>query len=371
MKTSKRVLFSGIMLSLVALTAGGALWGYVHYTRKFKAVDWPRRWRHALFYFRNPAARDLVGELSDMYSAGVFSTVWCSGVGVHLSKKLYTETDMSGRLRYAYKPGLRKLTLGFYVGPGMLESFEIPATQRSREIMDRLKPAHLAEARYDENGFRDSRLPPRGDLPVIVFLGDSFTDGYFVADDETFTHYFGSKSAKAGYGWPVNTGVGGYDTLEEYHALRKALGAYENIGLVVVHHYANDVATDYDAVVEGTARDLENSWKESFRWLDKIRAECSKRGIPLALAAVPTDGQVWGKTSSRLYQERLGEYAERHGLPFFDPLDALAEHGAHKVYLEWDPHFSPEGNRLYARLLWDFVRARWLSLRSTARKASP
>jgi len=101
--------------------------------------------------------------------------------------------------------------------------------------------------RINDEGMRADRDYPRA-KPVgiqrIVSLGDSFTVGYEVEVDETFSSVLENRLRAAGRSVEVlNAGVSGFGTAEECVYLERDLFAYSP-DLVLVSFYQNDLVDD-------------------------------------------------------------------------------------------------------------------------------
>lgn len=117
-----------------------------------------------------------------------------------------------------------------------------------------------------------------------------------------------------------------------------------------------------------TVEQLSPMWKLSASYLDKIRALCEERGIPLVLGAYPYgmlagpeewgDGRVyWGFEKGRTYDADaylalLGDYAAQRRLVFINAFPRFrAAVGTAPLFYNWDGHFTPAGQRVLAEAL--------------------
>ncbi|MCX6709358.1 MAG: SGNH/GDSL hydrolase family protein, partial [Candidatus Woesearchaeota archaeon] len=98
----------------------------------------------------------------------------------------------------------------------------------------------------NSDGFRGrdySIEKPKGVYRIIV-LGDSFTEGFGVNDNETFSYcleqMLNSLNISGKRFEVLNLGVGGYNTLQEVEQL-KVKGLKYNPDLVIIAHHASDV----------------------------------------------------------------------------------------------------------------------------------
>ena len=290
----------------------------------------------------------------------LFKTMWDTNAGVMLSRRLYRVVDMDGRSSYGYKPNLHKLS--FWTGAhGLSWRMETEDTPALRAALADLGPELMLTASYDDEGFR--RTDP--DLAVdcqahVLFLGDSFTDGLWVADADTFANRY-ARVARARSGTrvcPVNAGVNGYGSFEERFVLEHE---FEHAGrplLVFVMYFPNDVDQDYDAVVDGTLRDADRLWRESLDELLRMNRFAHARGITLVLAAIPTSTQAIEGLSQTHYQDVLGRFATAERIVFVNLIEGFAARGPRSLYLSGDPHFTPLGHQVTAELLYDATKDR-------------
>jgi hypothetical protein len=105
---------------------------------------------------------------------------------------------------------------------GFRRSFEMVDSPSLRRTIDERHAVKIYTASYDGFGFRqvDAELTDHCDVRV-VFLGDSFTDGVYMADRETAVNRYGriARARSRIAVCPINTGVDGYGTLEEAFVL--------------------------------------------------------------------------------------------------------------------------------------------------------
>ena len=127
----------------------------------------------------------------------------------------------------------------------------------------------------NSDGFRGrdySVDKPKGVYRIVV-LGDSFTEGPGVNDNETFSYYLEQMLNAlniSGKKFEVlNLGVGGYNTLQEVERLR-VKGLKYNPNLVIIAHHASDVENIseieknmnemYNSYINGTANITNNTF---------------------------------------------------------------------------------------------------------------
>ena len=159
---------------------------------------------------------------------------------------MFREVDMDGVPKYAYKPNLRKL--GFLAGVGTLQwKMETVDTPAMRDMLRGIDTTLLVSASYDERGFRRvDRALTEDCRRHVLFLGDSFTDGLWVNDSDTFVNVYGTLArAQSGIRvCPVNAGVNGYGSFEERFVLEHEFDHAGRPSLIFVMYFANDVDQD-------------------------------------------------------------------------------------------------------------------------------
>ena len=307
-------------------------------------------------YLLNPSLRRFARTLAAQDpKTDLFATLWDIDTGVLLSRHMYRSVTMDGASKYMYKPNLKKL--GFRTGAsGLRWNMETEDTPAIRAALAELDTPFLVTAAYDERGFRrvDSDLAA-GCSARALFLGDSFTDGLWVSDADTFVNVYGRlvREQSGVRLCPVNGGVNGYGPPEEAYVLEHYFEEAGRPSVVFVMFFPNDVDADYDAVVNGTLADRDRRWHDSLNQIARIKRFVSGHGATLVLAAIPPAEQVYAHGSQQDYQDVLRAFAEREGIQFVNLIDRLAAPDARMFYWDWDPHFTPLGHRVVANALYD------------------
>jgi len=309
-------------------------------------------------YLTDPRIRELAAALQEGDPRkDVLKTIWDTNQGVLLSRRMFRDVDMDGVPKYGYKPNISKL--GFIIGAGESEwKIEALDTPRTRDALRAVEPKRLVTASYDEHGFR--RVDPAlttGCALHVLFLGDSFTDGPWVDDSETFVNLYGRHARSRGVAaCPVNAGVNGYGSFEERFVLEHEFDAAGRPSVVFVMYFPNDVDENYYAVIDGDLRDGDRLWGNSLNELARIRRFTAGHHGTMVLVAIPPAGQVIDRAPETHYQDRLRAFAEREGIMFVDLYAALIARDPRQLYWTWDPHFTPEGHRVTAELLYEATR---------------
>jgi lysophospholipase L1-like esterase len=310
-------------------------------------------------YLFNPKLRRFAGALRDQDPrTDLFKTMWDTNVGALLSRRMFREVEMDGVQKYAYKPNLRKL--GFLAAAaGIQWKMEVVDTPGMRDALRDIDTPLLVSASYDERGFRhaDPELTA-GCQHRVLFLGDSFTDGLWVNDADTFANVYG-RLARDRSGLricPVNAGVNGYGSFEERFVLEHEFDHAGRPSLIFVMYFPNDVDQDYDALVHGTLADADRLWQESLRELRRMHRFAVVHGSTLVLAAIPPAEQLFDRAPQTHYQNVLRAFAAEEGVLFINLYGGLVARDPHLLYWTWDPHLTPAGHRVVAELLYDATK---------------
>jgi len=154
-----------------------------------------------------------------------------------------------------------------------------------------LSPANggaTVEVRFNSEGFRGPELRPAGSAPRVAVYGDSFIDGYFSAQPETFCARLEHRLASA-LGAPVevvNAGVRGYGPDQILLKLQQELPRLHP-DLVVVAFYAGndfgDVVRDQLFGLDSTGALVRRTARPADRYVQEFQS--AQRG-PFLLRAV-------------------------------------------------------------------------------------
>ncbi len=304
-----------------------------------------------IYYFSNPAMRDLIHLIAGN-RLQAFPTVWDTSEGILLSKKLFRPVDMNGVTRYGYLPHLKKLS--FQTGTRDFQrKFEAPDTPQLREILAKLETAWITEASFDKNGFRQTGYDHDSACEeTILFAGDSFTEGLWVNDNQTFPSLFAEKinAPRNKKICVANTGTNGYGALEESFIARAYHPELKYQTLFLIHH-PNDIHADAFFLLQDKAENGSAYWQTHFEELSKLAAFADKNNIRLILVPIPPKEQFAMPETRKNYQEKLAEFCRNHRIEFWDPFEVLKSRTWEEIYLDWDPHFNPSGHRIFADFL--------------------
>ncbi len=350
----------GLWLRLASLAVGGALSsallcglvaGYLGYCRS-TGTD-ARLLRPYPALCRLLADEDYLAlrRLVTAEGPDTFATVWDSTDAIMLSRAEFVPTEMYGHAKFRYRPGLRYLDAELWTGVDRQRLSALDAPE-IRAAVERCRVFRRIAIETDDLGFKKTAFPREAGAPVILFVGDSFTEGLDVASPDTFVSLFGGRLRAAGLpGVPVNAGVNGYGPLEECWTVEHfatQLGAR----VVVANLFPNDVQADFPAVVAG-ARVPEALWGEMFGYLDRLADFCQAKGLALLVAAIPAREQLSLTPGESPFDRRVAAWCRARGLPFLSPLAVFRAQGAGTVYFPSDPHLSEAGHSIYAQFLFE------------------
>ena len=336
----------GLAAGLVVLLAGGYL---IQRSAARQIVD-PRLARFALV--RALLADPHFEELERRASSGEhFDSVADFSRGIALSRQLYEPVEMFGRSRFRPRPGVTVINALVWTGLGY-RGLAIPGTSDLRAALERCEVPYRIEFRTDARGFKPTGGGPEDAAARVVFLGDSFTEGLWVAPEATFASRFADHARKRGRPVaPLNLGVNGYGALEMHWLLERYAGELAP-SLVVANLFPNDVGPDAAAVIRGRGTSS-RAYRRLFSHLAAMVALARTGGFRFAVALVPTREQVARRGAAAVFQERVTSWCESIDVPCLDPRIALRETGARAAYFPWDPHFTPAGHDRYAEFLAD------------------
>jgi len=255
---------------------------------------------------------------------------------------------------------------------------------------------------YDGLGFRmtgNSFSDEDIDLSILM-LGDSFTEGCYVNDEDTFSAWIERFGLKDNLVIKVyNAGVSGYSTREEYYRFVDLVPDIE-VDIVMLNYFPNDFnIVEHKVVGYWVSREprsgigkwfyshsmisklimkefyrhfskpdvpdnntaIQEGWKESLAYIKKINDICLKKGIVFVVSALPPKEQFsFGKKT--YYQNKLKKFCKEFHIVFLDPYEHLKEIDLKLIYLDWDPHFTRAGQMEYGRFLYKKIKEMETSL---------
>ncbi len=303
---------------------------------------------------------------------------------------------------------------------------------------------HAVTETSDEHGARGSQTADDDSRPPVLFLGDSFCEGYLVNDDEVFSAVLDDEGLRA-----INQGVAGYSTDQELLLFREIVAEYKPAATVLLF-FDNDVwfnaqAMEYrsakpyfdlvkgklvlhgvpvpppDAsiaaspaaerprewrlasLLKGLARRVEapgasgplepvneflvyrkeqpesitKAWRLTEELLLKLQTEATAAGSEFVVFYVPTvaavDDGAWEQTKQlygmadlkwgiREAEFDLAEFCAREDVPLILPTDRFRQEtsAGKTLYYMQDGHWNPEGHRIAAELIAEYLSAHGL-----------
>lgn len=352
----RRKLFAAAVILLWLSVPFAVFVLYFHCAKAFRLyVPRPlRRLQHVQHILADPKFRHLQELMGfEKPEPEKFETVWDTDSPVYLSSRIYEPVEMYGVRRYRPKAGVH--AMGFQVtSQGSRWFFETLDTPEINEALKGLYPRHVYHVTFDSRGFRKTDSPPcEKTAGGVFFAGDSFTQGLYTDDQDTFVSRYSAR-ARRGLPFPVcvvNGGVNGYGSLEEAYEIEHFYGALK-FNTVFLMYFPNDVHYEYLSVIENKDA-FPAEWKESLRYLARISAFCREHGIRFVLVPIPPKEQLEHPEYRANYQDRLKAFCEKEGCVFLDPFETFKKAGEKKIYLKYDPHFSAAGHAFFAEWLWN------------------
>ncbi len=305
-----------------------------------------------------------------------------------------------------------------YVVKDMYEIDETAGYRLAPNFEGRIERAgHVTEFRTNELGLRSDPLRDDG-APRILALGDSFTWGWGVAQDEPWIERAAVELEKDGVDVEaLNGGVNGYGT-ESALAMLRRLGPEISPDVVLLGFFANDYTdnligarntytvrngylfdqfshdhfqenalarhshlyrmltaawaaaqTRFFGGVPGqrlarnfTTEEFDEGRDLSRRWIREIDEECRKLGATLVVVWLPADVYAGRSRPEDIpLRHELQRRVAEDGVASIDLLPVVnREQRPQGLYLHNDGHFSPRGHRVAGRAIADFLRTEGL-----------
>ena len=321
-KLIKKICFAFVTIVLTTFIIAGLIWFYLEAVKR-DYIMIPgfvlRRFKPIKIYLHNEKIHKLAALASKDEEQGVFETISDSSDRVFLSRKEFDVVEMYGQTRYRYKPYLRKMAFGVQA-EGRIWEFEMLENEEALRFSSQLKTLAVKIASFDQNGFRktDFNLDSKC-KETILFVGDSFTEGLFVGDRETFVNHFGHliNAEREDLICPINGGVNGYSALEESFVIENNFEKFR-YHTVFLMHFPNDIYSDCSKVIYNSAEGFETGWRENFFYMNKIAQFCKLHGITLIVVAIHPNVQLNTPATKRNYQDRLKAFCDESKIYFID-----------------------------------------------------
>jgi len=333
---------STVVTLLLALTATYTFLG----SCRIHGIDPPHHLRNSPIIrrlFTNRRYRQLLAVATEL-DRDRFRTVWDFNEGVALSRSLFAPTEMFGHPKYTYLPNLElcyaRVWTGVYYQPLIA-----PETDRISELLPRCHTDRLICFAMDAHGFKNDDSDYATGGPTVLFIGDSFTEGLWVAKQDAFPQRVGVLLSQHHMGTrTLNLGVNGYSVLEMRWVLEHFTPELTP-RVAIMSLFPNDVATDYYAAIP------DSSYQNMFAELDATIQFAHEHGVSLLISIIPDKEQFTVHKDDLDFQRRVTTWCAEHGAKCLDPYHFMASHGGEKLYLPWDPHITEEGHRVLAEFL--------------------
>ncbi len=299
----------------------------------------------------------------------IFDTVWDEDAAIHLPYLEFEPVEMYGFKKFRYRPGLKKINLSAW-GEGQWWRFELIETPELTEVLTRLPYRKVNRETFDQNGFRQTGVKLDKNCRVkVLFVGDSFTEGLWVEDDEAFPAHFGKLASREAGSLvcAINGGVNGYSPIEEAYTVENFYSRF-HYPVVYAAVFPNDIDFEYEKVLDGTLTGAAEKWEMFFTYFEKIAEVSRARSITPVFVIVPDSSQFKAPESRTRFQDKILERCEVEKLLCIDLYGPIQQAGPENVYLKWDAHFSPRGHQFVAELLWNRTRMLYNNYLSEAEK---
>ncbi len=364
------------------------------YTPKFISNNKFYRAVHSALFFSKKEQKLM--KIMDESYIDFYPALELGGDYEHLSRKLFDFPTISGEKTFIHKPNLKKLMTIIPIEEGMnvkCINFSLPYDQKLKNLIydmvinstgeENLKYFQFAAAEFDNNGFRKNSQPDSKNLPHILFVGDSYTEGLYVNDNETFVDRMRVIMDHEKFAYPVNGGSNGYGTINEFLII-KEYAARLNIKSVILIHSFNDIINSQEIVFKGSHPDLNKAWDKNLSIISSINEFCKSSNMKFVIASFPNLFQYINPDieSKKNYQDRLKDFCKSKNIFFIDIYDEindrlklneeklkkknrseiLFENGFYEqnlgenIYLPFDDHLSAYGHKVFAEILWNRIK---------------
>lgn len=238
--------------------------------------------------------------------------------------------------------------------------------------------------RINSNGFRGEDFDPESDRRRVLFIGDSYTFGWAVEQDEVLTEAVKRVLVNPPYNLEIdayNLGVPGYNTFHEFHLLHQVIDQYAP-SLVVLGYVMNDAEPQRNVperpsvrykyvtswllayikeqlnyyVYEGkpilhtginnnqdspqlSVQENGPKWAETHQAFVDMVALSNKREIPFLVVIFPSHNYAFDdRYPMRMIHEKVSRWAGENGVPAVDMLRYLKDKNYKEFRVEGDGH---------------------------------
>lgn len=283
--------------------------------------------------------------------------------------------------------------LEYALYPGVSRENRIPATDVTWHYQ------------INSDGFRGDNFDPEADRKPVLFVGDSYTFGWGVDQDEVLTEAVKRVLVKPPYKLEIdayNLGVPGYNTAQEYYLLNQVVDRYAP-ALVVLGYVINDLEPQLNVperpsvrykyvtswllayikekinyyVYDGkpifntginthtnsrwTEQEDDPRWAEGHQAFTDIVALCNRRNIPFLVVIFPATNYAFDhRYPYPNIHKKVLMWADENGVPAVDMLRYMKNENKNKEYgVEGDGH--PNGRaftetaQVIAPIIYEFL----------------
>jgi len=175
---------------------------------------------------------------------------------------LYAYIRQEGKMLRIYKPNSVKLSIRYPFmeknkdGGTDLNIFSIQV-KYDEELKNKIqnfadinltddlrKYFSLTASTYGDIGLRKNSIANFNHLPLLYVIGDSFTEGLYINDEDTFVSRMSVQMYKDGYAYPYNGGIEGYSLEEVVFNARIYFNILIPKAVMLVHSLGDIGATD-------------------------------------------------------------------------------------------------------------------------------
>lgn len=248
------------------------------------------------------------------------------------------------------------------------------------------------EIKTNDIGFRDKAIDAKKNKKRILFIGDSFTLGWGVVEDSTFTRVLERNLRTSNFDYEViNSGIGNYNSRMECE-LFKWKGIKTNPDIVILMFFANDAESvpkvsslqyslisksylfallfdriqkikvianpnnRWDAYYKSLYEYTNRSLKDNMDALSEIADICRNRNIPLMFVNIPVLHQL---KDYPIYEATnfIKRAADLNSVHFLDLLPAIEGYPPYNLWVSAeDAHANGKANLIFAEEIFDYLK---------------
>jgi lysophospholipase L1-like esterase len=262
-----------------------------------------------------------------------------------------------------------------------LEYALYPGVSRENRIPD---TGQTWSYRINADGFRGADFDSESSRKRVLFVGDSYTFGWAVDEDEVLTEAVKRVLVNPPYNVDIeayNLGVPGYNTFQEYYLLNQVIDRYAP-ALVVLGYVMNDAEPQRNVPERPSVRykyvnswllafikeqlnyyvyagkpilhtginsNLDNprlsvqengpKWAEGHQAFEDMAALCNKREVPFLVVIFPSHNYAFDdRYPMRMIHEKVLKWADENGVRAVDMLRHVQGKNYKEFRVEGDGH---------------------------------